>query len=125
MHSAVLWVDIHEIAERAAKAFGLRWPIIIEPWMPKTRTKDSGQTRRGNHTPTILIRVHRYHRPRQQLKRSYILATLAHELAHCHPKGWEHGANHREITLRIARWMRAEGYEVAMNMLFHSPWGGR
>jgi len=117
--NATIWTDLHELAEKAAKKFKLPTSIIIEP-MPKPRRGDGDNTRQPGATPLIRIRVHRVGRPRQALKTTTILATLAHELAHL--KYWDHGKEQYHLTHEIADFFREEGHEVANKL--HAPmWG--
>jgi hypothetical protein len=115
MPSVVLWTELDELAVKAAKLFGFRPPILV-PTHRRYRCKRDGFATNGRQ-PVIELRVHRYHRPRQALKRSAIMATFAHELAHLAPGCWEHGAAHCAKTREIATWLIEQGQPVWIGCL--------
>lgn len=116
MASATLWTDVVRLGWKAARRFRLtRRRIVFEPIMPRPGlAADGGCYRRGpegSSLPHIYLRIHRVNRPRQALRRSTVMAALAHELAHMRYD--VHGAEHGELTREIATWLRAEGQPVA------------
>ena len=111
MANATIWADLHALGAKAAKRFGLPKAFRLAPLPKRSRCKIDGDcSRRGS----IRLRVHRYHRPNQALKRSTILATFAHELAHL--REWEHGAAHRALAREIAEWIREQGHPVSARL---------
>ncbi|MGH8899427.1 MAG: hypothetical protein ACRDZ4_20975 [Egibacteraceae bacterium] len=111
--SAVLWTDLYELTVAACRRFGLVEPIL-EPMTRRRRCKMDGDCVRGpGRTPVVRLRLHRYHRPRQALARSTIMATLAHELAHLAAGCWNHGRAHDAMAQAIAAWLREQGQPVS------------
>lgn len=108
---ATIWHDIHCLAEKAAREFDLRWPIVFKPVLAKHRGTHYGMASRK--PPTIGIRVHVCGRPSRPLSRGTIMATLAHELGHLHRRGWNHGREHRELVIQIRQWLREQGQPIA------------
>ena len=120
-NTVVLWKDIHEIAQRVAKYYGLRYGKIV----PETRrqAKHYGECRpcdkcsNAEHINEIncsekilYIRVHQLNKPRVPLATSTILRTLAHELAHL--REWNHGKAHTAFEEEIVEYMKELGYDV-------------
>jgi hypothetical protein len=118
--SVVLWRDIHEIADRVCKEFGLKYGKIL----PETRkqARHYGECRacdkcsnaehideRNCSDKILYIRTHRLN-SRKPLTTSTILHTLAHELAHLDV--WEHGKTHRALVEEITDYIRGLGYNV-------------
>ncbi len=119
--SIVLWKDIHEIAQKVCKHYGLSYGTIV----PETRkqTKHYGECRpcdkcmNAEHIDEVncnekilYIRIHQLNRPRVALATSSILQTLAHELAHL--REWKHGSSHREFEDEIMAFIRETGYSA-------------
>jgi hypothetical protein len=119
--SIVLWKDIHEIAQKVCKHYGLSYGRIV----PETRkqARHYGETQtcdkclnseyidEVNCNEKILhIRIHQLNRPRAPLAESTIFRTLAHELAHL--RHWKHGPEHREFEEEILELIREMGYRV-------------
>ena len=117
--SIVLWKQIHEIAQKVCKHYGLSYGTIV----PETRkqTKHYGECRpcdkcsKSKHIDEVncnekilYIRIHQLNKPRVALAPSTILHTLAHELAHL--QEWNHGADHRAFQDEIIEFMRKKGY---------------
>jgi len=120
-NTVVLWKDIHEVAEKVAKYYGLKYSKIL----PETRklAKHYGECRpcdkcyRAEHIDErncsdkiLSIRVHQLNKPRVPLATSTILRTLAHELAHL--RCWDHGRAHRAFEDEIVEYMKELGYDV-------------
>lgn len=119
MPNATVWTELHDLAARASAKFGTPKDILFEPLLPRNRAKMDGQSwRYPGGTPMIQLRVHRYHRPRQSLRRSTIMATFAHELAHLGAWGErpEHGPKWRVLVEDIAAWLRGQGQPVSTNL---------
>ncbi len=114
MASAVIWTDLHELYDKAAPRFRLPPHTIFKPLLTRWRCKKDGEAYKAERgsKPTVWIRVHRYHRPKEPLKRSTIMATFAHEIAHLAPGCWDHGPAHRAKTEEIAAWLREQGQPV-------------
>lgn len=121
MSSVIIWKDIHEIADKVCKHFGLSYGKIV----PETRkqTRHYGECRpcakcvNAEHIDEVncrekilYIRIHQLNKPRKPLAASTILNTLAHELTHL--KHWNHGKSHREFEHEVIEFMRTEGYGV-------------
>ena len=119
--SIVLWKDIHEIAQKVCKHYGLSYGRIV----PETRklARHYGEARpcdkcfnsdyidEVNCSEKVLyIRIHQLNRPRAPLAESTIFRTLAHELAHL--RRWKHGKEHREFEEEVVELMREMGYKV-------------
>lgn len=120
-NTIVLWKDIHEIAQKVCKEFGLTCGKII----PETQklAKCYGQcypcetcqnakhiNERNCKEKTLSIRIHQLNKPRVPLATSTILDTLAHELAHL--RIWEEGPAHQEFVDEILEYMKGLGYKV-------------
>ena len=118
-NSIVLWKDIHEIAQKVCKHYGLSYGKIV----PETRkqTKHYGECQpcdkcmNAEHIDEIncnekilFIRIHQLNRPRIALATSTILQTLAHELAHL--RQWKHGPAHRGFEDEIMDFIRELGH---------------
>lgn len=118
MASAVVWADVVALGHRAARAFKLtrRKRLRFEPMPTNRKTVHDGDC--APYAGLIRLRLHRIGRPSQPLSRSSIMAALAHELAHLAGKdrlgrmGYDHGAEHGELTRRIAQWLREQGQPV-------------
>ena len=119
--SIVLWKDIHEIAQKVCKHYGLSYGKIV----PETRKLaqhygeiqscdkclNSEYIDEVNCSEKILyIRIHQLDRPRVPLAESTIFHTLAHELAHL--RHWKHGTEHRGFQEEIMELMREMGYKI-------------
>lgn len=116
--NATIWTDLRALYNQAALVFGLPPHTLIEPLMKKPGLLCDGMAspaRRGSK-PCIWLRVHRTHRPRQALKRSTIMATFAHEMAHLLPNCFAHGPEHLAKTKEIAEWLRARGEVVYVKL---------
>ena len=120
-NTVVLWKDIHEIAQKVAKRYGLTYGKIV----PETRkqAKHYGECRPCDKCykaerideincaeKTLFIRVHQLNRPRVPLATSTILDTLAHELAHL--REWNHGKAHKAFAEEVAEYIEELGYDV-------------
>lgn len=106
--SVILWKELHEIADKVCKHFGLKYNALL----PETRKQvrfygECVQTSKGKN---IYIRIHQLGKPKRPLASSTILNTLAHELAHL--KYWEHGQKHRDFEGEILDFIRELGYGV-------------
>jgi len=115
MPSATVLADALSLARRASKVFGLtRRRLLVVPKEPVRGMREDGCCYKhgplGLKWVVIELRVHRSHRPRQALKRSTIMAALAHELAHL--KVDDHNAAHGELTRKIASWLKEQGQPV-------------
>jgi hypothetical protein len=115
MSSATVLADALSLARKASRAFGLtRRRLLVVPKEPKRGMREDGccfrQGPKRLKWAVIELRVHRSHRPRQALKRSTIMAALAHELAHL--KVDDHNAAHGELTRKIAGWLKEQGQPV-------------
>jgi len=119
-----LWAELPDLVAAAHRRFGTPADVLLEPFSPSRRVKADGRAYRGRAvTPSLDLRVHRYHRPRQALSEATIMATFAHELAHLGTWGREslhHGPKWRALTYEIAAWLRARGYRVSTNLTFGS-----
>lgn len=119
--SVVLWKDIHEMAQKICKYYGLSYGQIL----PETRkqAKHYGECRpcdkchRAVHIDEInckekilFIRIHQLNKPRRALATSTILHTLAHELAHL--RHWDHGPKHREFEQEVVEYIMELGYSL-------------
>lgn len=116
MPSATLAADVVMLGRQAARVFRLtRRKLLVMVKEPRAGTREDGCCWRrgavGSKFPMIELRVHRSHRPRQPLKRSTVMAALAHELAHL--KIDAHNAQHGELTRKIAGWLREQGQPVS------------
>jgi hypothetical protein len=123
--SVTLWTELHAIALRAARRFGTPRRVVIKPLLTHGRPKKDGDAlRQAQATPQVRIRVHRYHRPRQALKRSTIMATFAHELAHL--ATWEekpaHGPRWWALAREIAAWLRDVERQPVSSQLRHGTY---
>lgn len=120
-NSVILWKDLHEIANKVCKYYGLSYSKII----PETRklAKHYGECRacdkcinaehinNGNcNEKTLFIRVHQLNKVRIPLATSTILRTLAHELAHL--REWDHGKAHTAFKDEIVEYIKELGYHV-------------
>lgn len=115
MPSATLWVDIVRLGRKAARHFKLTSRrIVFEPIMPRPGLAADGGCHKhgplGSQLPHIYLRVFRVNRPRSPLRRSTIMASLAHELAHLRHD--DHLAPHGELTRQIAAWLKEQGQPV-------------
>jgi len=119
--SIVLWKDIHEIANKVCKHYGLAYGKIL----PETRklAKHYGECRpctkcnnaghidfRNCNDKVLSIRIHQLNHPNKALATSTILRTLSHELAHL--REWEHGKSHRAFDREIIAFIRDLGYDI-------------
>jgi len=119
--TVVLWKEIHEIADKVCKHFGLSYGKIL----PETRSRvryygecspcqkciNTEHIDEINCNEKILyLRVHQLNNPRRALAAKTILHTLAHELAHL--SVWNHGPDHRQMERDILDCMFELGYEV-------------
>jgi hypothetical protein len=116
MASAIVWADVVELGRRAAKHFKLprAAKLRFEPMRLAKNVRIDGRC-----WPTlgvIRLRLHRVGKVRQSLRRSTIMAALAHELAHL--PVYDHGAEHGELTRKIADWLREQGQPVAHRLFF-------
>jgi hypothetical protein len=112
------WEDIHTLAERVCKQFGLRWPVTFEPLTRKrSRCPRTYGECEYDHCPTCscapVIRLRLM--GRRALKAPAILAVLAHELAHL--QHMRHGRRHARLTREIADWLRGQGFACTAHML--------
>lgn len=112
MASATVAADALRLGRRAARVFRLtRRKLMVVPKESKRGMREDGCCYTlGLHWAVIELRLHRTHRPRQPLKRSTIMAALAHELAHL--KVGDHNAAHGELTRKLASWLREQGQPV-------------
>lgn len=94
MSSILVWREVAVLARRAQKRFGLRTYTIGPETHPRARRYGA-----CSEAGAITLRVHVLGRPSRPLKRSTILRTLAHELAHL--REWDHGRAHRALTQEI------------------------
>jgi hypothetical protein len=128
MADATVWHDIHVIAQKVAKRFGLKNNLRFEPIPASTGARRDGDCTKGSYSTQeglIRIRVHRikkgedgtWKKARGSVKRSTILASLAHELAHL--RLYEHGPEFRAFTLEIADYIRSLGEPVSNKL--HGP----
>lgn len=106
MASLVRWRDLLVLAKRAERRFGLRFDRL-EP-MTDLRARMYGDCCPKG---VIRLRVHQLHRPSRPLRWSTVLYYLAHELAHTHPEGWNHGPRHRELQRAILAFWRGEPHD--------------
>lgn len=102
------WRDLLVLAKLAERHFGLRFRGL-EP-MTHPRARMYGDC---DHRGAIRLRVHHLHSTGRPLAWSTILRTLAHELAHTHPEGWEHGTRHRELERAILAFWRERSRHAA------------
>lgn len=119
--SIVLWKDIHEIAQKVCKYYGLKYGKIVPETRklaqhygecrPCDKCQKAGHIDERNCSEKILsIRIHQLNRPRVALATSTILRTLAHELAHL--RVWDHGKAHTAFEEEIVEYMQELGYKV-------------
>lgn len=121
MQGVVIWKEVCEIAEKVARRFNFTYSSIL----PETRKRArhfgecsicprcgvSDYIEDANCGQKVIrIRVHQVNNPKRPLSPRTILRTLAHELAHCVPEGWNHGAAHRRLTAEILLYIRELGY---------------
>jgi len=117
----VLWKDIHEIAQKVCKEFGLTYGKIVPETRklaqhygecrPCDKCQNAEHINEKNCSEKILyIRIHQLNRPRVALSTSTILQTLAHEMAHL--KVWEHGPTYRAFEEEILEFIRELGYKA-------------
>jgi hypothetical protein len=114
-----LWPELHRLVGLAATRFGTPRHVIVEPLLPRYRPKLDGTAYRPRGAcPTLYVRVHRAHRPRQTLAVPTILASFVHELAHLGTwrENPDHGPKWWDLTCRVAGWMRSEGYDVSTSL---------
>lgn len=115
MSNITLWATMQELVEAAVRHFGIPEGTVLEPLR---RGKHDGKAWRPTlrRPARIRIRVHKYRRPKVPLAASAILATLAHEIAHLIPGGWDHGPEHRRLAREVAAWMRGRGHQVSTRL---------
>ncbi len=117
--SIVLWKNIHEIAQRVCKHYGLSYGQIVPETRKQTRhygeCNPCDKCNNAEHIDeahcnekVLYIRIHQLNKPQIALATSTILQTLAHELAHL--REWRHGAHHREFEAEIMEFIRELGY---------------
>lgn len=104
--SIILWKEIHEIANKTCKHFGLKYNSIV----PETRkqVRFYGECVPTSKGKDIYIRINQLGQPKRPLAASTILKTLAHELAHL--RHWNHGNQHKEFEKEIMEFIRELGY---------------
>ncbi len=120
-NTVVLWKDIHELAQKVCKLYGLTYGQIL----PETRRQAQhygeclpcDKCYRATHIDEtncnekiLYIRVHQLNKTSVPLATSTILNTLAHELAHL--REWIHGKAHREFQEEIVTYIKGLGYDV-------------
>jgi len=116
----LLWKDIHEIADKVCKHYGLSYGKIVPELHPRARRYGETQVcteckSNLNVDPAdcfekeLSIRIHQLNNPRKPLTKKSILSTLAHELAHL--REWDHGKSHRAFEKEIIQFIRELGYE--------------
>jgi hypothetical protein len=121
----LVWRNVHDIAEKVCRQFGLRYGKI-EPEtnlrvhkygeaLPCDRchtnsTNGNGIALRNCHEKIIKIRIHQIYRPNRALSLRTIIDTLAHELAHLRSDCWEHGKPHTKFTREILDFIKEIGY---------------
>ena len=119
MASATVWHDVVVLGRRAARAFRLPYVRRLRfepiPHRPSLRLDGLCWPVKG----LVMIRLQRVGRPTQPLRRSTIMATLAHELAHLREPN--HDRAHGDLTRLIAAWLRLRGQPVAHRL--HSGTG--
>lgn len=117
-NSILLWKDIHEVADKVCKHYGLSYSKIL----PETRklARHYGECRacdkcyareidpRNCNEKILYIRIHQLNDPRTALASKTILLTLSHELAHL--REWAHGKAHRAFEKEITNLMKELGY---------------
>lgn len=110
MASATIWTDIHLIATKVCRHFGLGKVPRFEPLQPRNGEALDGRCWPGR-SRLVQLRVHVRHQPRRSLRRSTIMATVVHELAHLRELGHDEafGAFAREV----AEYVRGLGHPVA------------
>lgn len=116
MADATVMAAAQQLAQRAAKQFALtKRRILVRAKAPVSSMREDGccwrQGPPGISAVVIELRLHRANRPRQSLKRSTIMACLAHELAHL--KHDNHDAQHGELTRELASYLRSQGQPVS------------
>ncbi len=109
-NSVVLWRDMHDVADKVCKNFGLSYGSIL----PETRklVRYYGECQacdRCHANPNVdavncnekilYIRTHQLNDPRKALAAATIVNTLVHELAHL--RYWGHGKEHRAFEKEI------------------------
>jgi hypothetical protein len=107
---AVIWTDIHAIAARVCRHFGLGKVPRFEPLPHRNGEALDGRCYPGR-TRLVQLRVHVRHRPRVSLRRSTIMATVVHELAHL--REVNHDAAFGAFTREVAEYVRGLGQPVA------------
>lgn len=111
MKALLIWPTLHELCKEAVVEFGVPKDIVLEPFSRRRGVRCDGDALL--RPPRIRLRVHKYRRPNQPLASSTVFATLAHELAHLAPGGWDHGKAHALLAFSIASWMRGKGLTVS------------
>jgi len=117
--SIVLWKDIHEIAQKICRHYGLSYGRIVPEIRKQTRhygeCSPCDKCIKADHIDEtncnekiLYIRIHQLNRPRVALATPTILKTLAHELAHL--REWKHGPSHREFEDEIMNFIRKLGH---------------
>lgn len=119
--SVVLWRDIHYIADRVCKEFGLSYGKLVPCTSKLSRCYGSiyacDKCRNAAHInevncneKVVNIRTHQLKNKNKPLSTSTILRTLAHELAHL--QEWTHGPAHKRVEKEILKFIRSMGYEA-------------
>lgn len=117
--TVILWKNIHEIADKVCKEFGLKYDKIVPEIRKQVRHYgECAACDRCNNSPYIdasncnervlSLRIHQLNKPNIPLAPSTILRTLAHELAHL--KVWEHGEKHKKFEREIIKYIKELGY---------------
>jgi hypothetical protein len=109
MAGAVIWTDIHVVAHKVCRHFGLGKTPVFEPLQHRRGEALDGRCWPGR-SRLVQLRVHVRHRPRVSLRRSTIMATVVHELAHL--REGDHDAAFGAFAREVAAYVRTLGQPV-------------
>lgn len=117
MTDVTIWTDVVALGRRIVREFDL-YPapkqVVFEPLSDHPQRRADGFCHDDTNPPKVEIRLHCVGKRRRPLRRSTIMSTLAHELAHFRcPR---HDAEHGELTREIAAWLKAHGQTVSRRM---------